>query len=81
MPRGVKRTEPLGTPAAPVEAVSAAGFVTTDGNLALSYIGAGGRLVSVTKQYPDRLFKPGKRYVFLESEGELQALLANQEAA
>ena len=79
MPRG-KRAETEAAEA-PVVAAPAAGFVTTDGNLALSYMNAGGRIISVTKQYPDRLFKPGKRYVFLESEDELKTLVAQAEGA
>lgn len=69
------------SPAEAVSAKSAAGYVTLDGNEALTYIQAGGRLISVTKQYPNNLFKPGKRYVFLESLDELKVLVTKEEAA
>lgn len=55
------------------------GYETFDGNEALKFNQAGGRLVAITKRYPNHPFKPGKRYVFLESKAQLDALLAKSE--
>lgn len=56
------------------------GYETFDGNEALAYNQAGGRLIAITKRYPNNPFKPGKRYRFLETKAELEALLAKNSA-
>ena len=55
------------------------GYETLDGEESLRYIQAGGRLVSVVRQFPKNPFKPGKRYRFLEAKGELDKLVARSE--
>lgn len=76
------RTKAVNEPAAPAPAVeekAQTAFVTLDGNEALKYSQVGGRLVSITRQYPNNPFKAGKRYVFLETKDALDALLARSE--
>ena len=62
----------------------AQGYETFDGNEALAYNQAGGRLIAVTARYPSKIkgapsLKPGKRYRFLETKAELDRLLAEQQ--
>ena len=69
-------------PPAPTPPKVVGGYETLDGEEAARYLAVGARLVSVVKRYPDQLFKAGKRYRFLESKVELDALLArNTEGA
>ena len=71
--------DPAPASPAPAAPLSGQGYQTLDGNEALSYIEAGGRLVSVTKQFPKHPFKAGKRYVFLESKAALDQLMAKSQ--
>lgn len=64
-------------------------FSTTSQVEAAAYLAAGGRVVSVTKLYPDRTLangdvipslKPGKRYGFADTKTELDALVERAKA-
>ena len=70
------------TTTAPPKAAAkvAPGYETFDGNEALAFNQAGGRLIAITKRYPKHPFKPGKRYRFLESKAALDQLLAQTSA-
>ena len=77
------RKNAVNEPVAPAPVVevpkATTAYVTLDGNEALKYTQVGGRLVSITRQYPNNPFKSGKRYVFLETKDALDALLARSE--
>lgn len=52
-----------------------------DGEQAALYQRVGGRLVSVTKQFPDRPYTPGKKYGFADTKAALDALVASAKEA
>ena len=51
-------------------------FETVDPEQAHQYSRAGGRIVTVTKRFPNRPFSPGKKIGFAETKDELDKLVA-----
>lgn len=62
-------------PAAPPEG----GYETIDSEEAAKYLNAGGRMVSIVRQFPKNPFKSGKRYRFVETKTELERLVKQEE--
>jgi len=79
---------PTEAPSAPQEAPvhPEMAYETFDGDEAMAYQQAGGHVVYVTARYPSKIkdmpsMKAGKRYRFLETKAQLDALLAAAKAA
>ena len=56
-------------------------FETVDPEQAFTYQRAGGRIVTVTKRFPNRPFSPGKKVGFAETKDELDKLVASAKEA
>ena len=56
-------------------------YETVESEEAARYERAGGRVVSVTKRFPDRPFTAGKKYGFAETKEELEGLTKSAKEA